>query len=198
MAGLTERISKLAKKRGIDDITIATDEGLPIVSTSEDRDRESGCGVYEIQQRLLKPDMEYLTIASKECMRVLYKDDKFYYIAKSKNLINKAIMKEFRSIIDEEREREEREREERKIELRRKKKEKIEREKERKRKEEERLKREEERRIREAERITREEERKIKEEERLKREMEIKKKAAERVPKKKRLRKKAKKKENVE
>ncbi|HDI73160.1 MAG TPA: hypothetical protein ENF58_03410 [Candidatus Altiarchaeales archaeon] len=170
MAGLIERISKLAKKRGIDEITIATDEGLPIVSTSEDRDRESGCGVYEIQHRLLKPDMEYLTIASKECMRILYKDDKFYYIVKSKNLINRDIIKEFRSIIDEEREREEREREERRIELRRKKKERIEREKERRRRKEE----------------------------RLKREMELKKKAAERFSKKKRLRKKAKKKENVE
>ena len=119
MPGLTEKISALADEMGIQEITIASGEGLSITSTARDGEKEAADGVYEIQQRLVKSDMDYLTVVDKRGMKVLYYDDKFYYIIRSQKLIDRNIIEKFRQLVDVDIEEREREREKRKLEAKR-------------------------------------------------------------------------------
>jgi len=162
MPGLTEKISALADEMGIREITIASAEGLPITSTARDGEKEAADGVYEIQQRLVNSGMDYLTVVDKRGMKVLYHDDRFYYIVRSQKLIDGGIIAKFRRLVDIEIEEREREREKRReLEIKKRK-------EERKRRELEIKKRKEERKRRELEIKKRKEERK-------RRELEIKK-----------------------
>jgi len=169
MPGLTEKVSTLANKMGILEITIASGEGLPITSTARDGDKESADGVYEIQQRLLKSGMEYLTFVDKRGMKILYHDDKFYYIVRSQKLIDGNIIWKFRQLVDVEIEEREREREKRELEAKKIKEEREKRELEVKKIKEEREKRELEAKKKKEEREKRELEAKKKKEEREKR-----------------------------
>jgi len=121
MPGLTEKISALADEMGIQEITIASAEGLPITSTARDGEKDAADGVYEIQQRLVKSDMDYLTVVDKRGMKVLYHDDKFYYIVRSQKLIDGGIIEKFRRLVDIEIEEREREREKRELEIKKRK-----------------------------------------------------------------------------
>ncbi|HIE33790.1 MAG TPA: hypothetical protein EYP86_01460 [Candidatus Altiarchaeales archaeon] len=100
MTSLTERISQLANKRAIIGITIATEEGLPVTSTLGNPDKEAASGVQLIQNRLLKSDMKFLTVADERCMRIHYYDGKFYYIIRSKRPIDASLIEEFRGVVD--------------------------------------------------------------------------------------------------
>jgi len=109
----------LSDEVGIREITIASGEGLPITSTARDGEKEAADGVYEIQQRLVKSGMDYLTVVDKRGMKVLYHDDKFYYIVRSQKLIDRNIIEKFRQLVDVDIEEREREREKRKLEAKR-------------------------------------------------------------------------------
>ncbi len=101
MAGLVEKISELAREKKIDEITIASEEGLPMVSTAENADEESAEGVQEIQKRLAGSDMKYLTIVDEKGMKFLYHDGGLYYIIRNQDLLDERTIKSFGDIINE-------------------------------------------------------------------------------------------------
>ena len=117
MPKLTKLVSELAKKEGIQEITIASGEGLPITSNAKDVDRESAEGVDEVQQRLLKSGMKYLTFVDSKGMKVLYHDDKFYYIVRSTKIVGDGLIVKFRHLVDIEMEERENERQKREAEI---------------------------------------------------------------------------------
>jgi hypothetical protein len=117
MTKLTQKVTELAKKENILEITIANSEGLPITSTAQEVDKESAEGVDEVQQRLLKSGMKYLTVVDKKGMKVLYYDTKFYYIVRSSRTVSDKVIGKFRQLLDSEMAEREGERQKREEEL---------------------------------------------------------------------------------
>jgi hypothetical protein len=143
MTKLTPKVTELAKKENILEITIANAEGLPITSNAQEVDKESAEGVDEVQQRLLKSGMKYLTVVDKKGMKVLYYDTKFYYIVRSAKTVSDKVIGKFRQLLDAEMAEREGERHKREEEMKKVKEEREQREEQVRKLREEREKREE-------------------------------------------------------
>lgn len=143
MTKLTQKITELAKKENLQEITIANAEGLPITSNAQEVDKESAEGVDEVQQRLLKSGMKYLTAVDKKGMKVLYYDSKFYYIVRSQKIVSAPLISKFRQLLEAELAEREGERQKREAEMKKVKGEREQREAQVRKLKEEREKREE-------------------------------------------------------
>lgn len=143
MTNLTQKVTELAKKENLQEITIANAEGLPITSNAQEVDKESAEGVDEVQQRLLKSGMKYLTVVDKKGMKVLYYDSKFYYIVRSSRTVSDKVIGKFRQLLDGEMAEREGERHKREEEMKKVKEEREKREEQVRKLKEDREKREE-------------------------------------------------------
>ena len=122
MPSLTEKIKKLVgEDSGIRAVTIANDEGLRVVSTTDD-DEAAASGVYEIKQKLTDSEDNFVTIFDREGLKYLYSDGQFHYVIKTKNPLNQKTIDALRHLLDEDAKERKKRREERLREIEDKKK----------------------------------------------------------------------------
>jgi len=123
MASLTEKIEKIVgENSGIGAVTIANDEGLRVVSTTDDEEAAAS-GVYEIQQKLSDSKDNFVTIFDREGLKYLYSDGQFHYVIKAKNPLDQKIIDTLRKLLDDDAKERKKRRQERKKEIEEKKKE---------------------------------------------------------------------------
>ncbi|OYT54772.1 MAG: hypothetical protein B6U72_01510 [Candidatus Altiarchaeales archaeon ex4484_2] len=101
MPSLTEKIKKVVgTDSGIMAVTIANDEGLRVVSTTDD-DEAAASGVYEIKQKLSDSKDNFVTIFDREGLKYLYSDGQFHYVIRSKNPLDQKTIDDLRYLLDE-------------------------------------------------------------------------------------------------
>jgi len=124
MIQLSDEINKLLKKKNLGEITIASDEGLTVVSTADKKKAESlsAGGAYQVHEKLANnSNLHFITEVGREGLRYTYSDKQFNYVIKSPTPLDEETIKGLREVLDKDAKEKEKRRQERLKEVEKKK-----------------------------------------------------------------------------